>query len=278
MKTIKTLALTFLAIAIIASIWASSIFAVPKITLLIEKTALCQEEPATSTPQVEKPLTKDCVDSIAELGATGDLFGAINSLFTGLALFAVAVTLWIDSKARRQSLKPLVISVADKDFFIIDDPKISPESSLKLQITPFVSNIVNEAALNVSVFVTLEADKATHRIPETIYETPLVQGVNLPIEIEHVIKGDFLSKFLNCLTVSNGHVKIVLETKYENLENVRWKTEVRYILELHNSTDIAKLNAIREKAENTQTLWSNSAVALKSAVETGSWKRSLVKD
>ena len=278
MRTFKSILIIFFAVALIASVWVSSIFAVPKITLFVEKTLLCQKDSETSTQKIDKHLEKDCIRSVAELGATGDLFGAINSLFTGLALFAVAVTLWIDSKARRQSLKPLVISVADKDFFIIDDPKIFPDSSLKIQITPFISNIVNETALNVSLFIALEAEEMIYKFPEKIYETPLVHGVNLPIEIVHVISGDFLSKFLNCLTVSNGSVKIVLETKYENLENVRWSTEVRYILDLHNSNDIAKLNAIREKAHNTQALWSNSAVALKSAVVTGSWKRSLVKD
>lgn len=278
MKTIKLFSIVVCAILFVASIWVSSIFVVPKLTLFLGDTVLCESLSSESVQQENKQLQKKCVNSIAELGATGDLFGAINSLFTGLALFAVAVTLWIDSKARRQSLKPLVISVADKDFFVIDDPKIHPESSLRLHVTPIISNIVNEPALNVSVLVSLEAKKSIHKLSERFYETPLVHGTSLPIEMEELIKGDFLVAFLASLTESSGHIKIVLETKYENLEQVRWLTKVSYVLELHNPSDIAKLNAVRGKDATMQNLWGNSAVALKSAVETGSWKRYLVKD
>ncbi|GEM_PF-1884377 len=277
MKNFKNFLVALGCFFVITSVWISSILWVPKLTMYLERNVACAET-LKSAPEQTKDAGGEpaCIDSLSKVGATGDIFGAINSLFTGLALFAVAVTLWVDGKARRQALKPLVISVANKDFFIVDDPQIHPETSLKFTITPIVSNIVNEPAVNVSINITLIAKLSKYALATKFYETPLVEGTTLPIEIEEVIKGGFLFEFLGCLTESQGRIEIFIETKYENLEQIRWATEVRYYLELHNTSDTAKFNAVREKNPGTQGIWGNSAVALKSDVVTGSWKRRLV--
>lgn len=263
---------------IVASVWMSSIYWVPKLAIYLEENAVC-EKTATLNLDSEKS-TKgsiNCVESLSNFGVTGDLFGAVNSLFTGLALFAVAITLWFDGKARRVSLKPLVIAVADKDFLVIDKPQRNSTTSLRFKFEPEISNIVNEPALNVVIQMTLKTARLSYVVPQNALDIPLFSGSNRKIEIVIRIEdGDFLADFLSHLTTSGQNPSVLMEIAYENLESVKWITKVVYSFQLNFETDGAKLNAFRAKTEGFESTWDNAAVSIKSTVVTGSWKRELV--
>jgi hypothetical protein len=278
MKTLKIAIGFILSFFIVASIWGSSIYWLPKLAIYLQNQTVCTKT-ASQNIEASKSTTDSitCVDSLSNLGITGDLFGAVNSLFTGLALFAVAVTLWIDSKARRTSLKPLVIAVADKDFLVIDKPQISPNMSLRFKFEPEISNIVNEPALNVAFMITLKTNRLLQVVCQSSLDIPLVSGSNRRIElVSRIDECDFLTDFLSQLTANGLDPSVLIEITYENLESVKWVTKVVYSLQLNFETDGAKLNAFRAKAEGFESIWDNAAVSIKSTVVTGSWKRELV--
>ncbi|MDT7524073.1 hypothetical protein RAE21_16935 [Rhodoferax sp. TBRC 17198] len=278
MKSFKVALGFIISFFIVASIWASSVYWLPKLAIYLQKNTVCTE---TEKQKLEASISSTdpiaCVESLTNLGITGDLFGAVNSLFTGLALFAVAVTLWIDSKARRTSLKPLVIAVADKDFLVIDKPLIKPTASLRFKFEPEISNIVNEPALNVVLKITLRTSRLSQIVSQSALDIPLVSGSNRKIElVSRIDESDLLTDFLSQLTANGQNPSVLIEITYENLESIKWVTKVVYCLQLNFEADGNKLNAFRAKVDGFETIWDNTAaVSIKSSVETGSWRREL---
>ena len=95
---------------------------------------------------------------LSALGATGDIFGAMTSLFSGLALFAVAFTLWSDTNARREARKPLMLLSLDDDSVILRNPLLEPHLQLTLAVNANVVNKNGEAAFNIVLNCSISSD------------------------------------------------------------------------------------------------------------------------
>ena len=263
MRGIKKSASLGLTLIGACALWFSTIYWVPLLAKHILQNA----------PECSDRTSRACGDILSSLGATGDLFGAVTSLFSGLALFSVALTLWNDTKSRREARKPLVAAYLDADSIILDDAKIKPDREISIKVSTKIKNLTSDAAINVRVAVTLSYDHHNYSIEEHHLEAPLASGVSEEVRVQGEIKGDFLNAFLAALTTQEHHVRLNIRTTYQSLEKVDWTTAASYRLTCGQQSHVDRLNAVRNRAENFAALWSNgAAVALNLHIEKGSWE------
>lgn len=211
-----------------------------------------------------------CKDILSALGASGDVFGATTSLFSGLALFAVAYTLWTDANARRESRKPLVTSYLDDDSIIIKNPKITPE--IELSISSKIRNKNGEAALNVEIQCQIKAEDRLLTEFSCHLSQPLVSDGDEDIEKTISLKGNELTELLGRLTEDNKPVALIFKIEYNSLENVKWATQVIYDVTCKEGNRRKQLNSLRSVTDDFDSLWKNGAqVSLEAKVRGGSW-------
>lgn len=216
-----------------------------------------------------------CVRAISIYGSTGDIYGATSSLFSALALFAVAMTLWVDVQARRQLRKPLLVASMDNDSITLDRPAGQGEDPAVLFNASYkVSNQTEDAALNVSVASVLKVGgRVVLRLPEQSIDAPVVKLSITEVKTEHRLAGGELAGVLDALTRENGVVELEVAVNYVSLETVGWTTTVVYELRCNDDMSRRRLNAIRGERGAIDQLWAgNAAVPLVLAVRQGSWK------
>jgi hypothetical protein len=219
----------------------------------------------------------DCPGYMASLGLVGDMFGSVNALFSGLALGAIALTLWIESKSRREAKKPLVIGMLKSAGIAIARPEALADGNPKISVAiPLdVRNQSEDAGINVAVtakFV-LEHGQVTS---ETL-DWPIVKGGDEALLLSIELTGRALADFLVKLT-AREKVSLHVETKYQSLEGVAWRTSVTYECFCRESSkDIARLNSVRDPAAwRSPESWEESAVVgLEHRVKKGSWAHTL---
>ncbi|MGJ7536310.1 MULTISPECIES: hypothetical protein [unclassified Variovorax] len=263
MKFIKYWGIRVTALLCAIALWFSTAYWLPLLSSHI----------ASLSPECKFQGSSECEKFFSKLGTTGDLFGSVTSLFSGLALFAVAITLWADSRARREGLKPLVIAnIEEKVGFeraMLTEPK-----KIDFIAAINISNQTSDTALNVFVTGKLKCDDCTFDLPEIRLEAPLVQAISRKLEVRHALSGQELPKLLATLTEENKFILLTLITTYESLENVAWSTSVVYELRCLKQDDITRLNVFRagnQVAFDEQ--WSaKPLVLLESQVQKGSWK------
>jgi hypothetical protein len=213
-----------------------------------------------------------CKDTLSALGASGDVFGAITSLFSGLALFAVSYTLWSDANARRESRKPLVTNYLNDNSIIIRYPKLSPEPEFELYITSKVSNKNGEAALNVAIRCQIKSEDRLLADFQSHLSQPLVSEGTEDFEKTVPIKGKALTELLGRLTEDEKPITFIFRIGYNSLENVNWETNVIYDVTCKAGDRRKRLNSLRSSTDDFSSLWDNGAqVSLEAQVRVGSW-------
>lgn len=213
----------------------------------------------------------ECKELLSALGATGDIFGAVTSLFSGLALFAVAFTLWADTNAKREARKPLVIADITDSSVTLDAPSPKPNQELRLTIAPRIKNSSSEAALNVSVTCTICAEQIKQNIGVQQLRLPLSANSDDDVKFVFHLSDDLLQAALRSLTEDSKHVELFVRTQYDSIEGVPWSTSAIYELRCRPG-ERKKLNAIRSGTDDFVEHWkNNAAVALDSSVSAGSW-------
>lgn len=262
-KMIRHWAIRILTFFCAIALWFSTVYWLPLLSAHV----------ASLNPECKLQESSGCEKFFSRLGTTGDLFGSVTSLFSGLALFAVAVTLWADSRARREGLKPLVIANIEEEIgferaTLLELKKIDFIASIN------VSNQTTDAALNVFVSGKLECENCSFKLPELRLEAPLVQAINRKVEIRHALSGQELPKLLATLTEESKFILLTLITTYESLENISWSTSVIYELRCSKQDDITRLNAFRAGNQTSfDEHWNaKPLVLLESEVQKGSWK------
>ncbi len=213
-----------------------------------------------------------CKDILSALGASGDTFGAVTSLFSGLALFAVAYSIWSDANGRREARKPLVINYLDDSSIVIKNPRITPELQIELSVTSKVSNRNGEAALNVAVHCEISSGQRTLARFVKHLTQPLISDGSEVFEAAIAIKGPELALMLGRLTEDQQPVLATFKIEYNSLENVRWETTVAYELTSKAGDRRRRLNALRSGTDDFASLWENGVqVSLDTRVKEGSW-------
>jgi hypothetical protein len=250
-------------VAILA--WLSSVLWVPELAqLLLRYTGKCV------SLDISKP---ECGDVLSSLGATGDVFGAATSLFSGLALFAVAFTLWLEANSRRESRKPLVVTYLDSDSVVLDRAIHTPEPSLRLSVASKVANQTGEPALNVRVSMLLRSTGRTQQVPTRSLQLPLLSEGREESHSTVDLKGQVLQAMLASLTQDGEPISLDVTTTYDNLEGVRWTTSAVYLLQCKLGERRRRLNSFRSQTDDFAELWQNdAAVPLDVEVRADSWR------
>ncbi|MCD2517303.1 hypothetical protein LQ564_13395 [Massilia sp. G4R7] len=266
----------FLAIVVV---WFSAIFWVPKVSsLLITSAVECQVSLPDGRP------TPECVNVLGSYGATGDLFGAVTSLFSALGLFAVAFTVHVESKARKSELKPFVISNLGEDGITLQDPNLGTEQNIDV-LVPLVFKNVGEVAINVNISAELEYAGKKFQIDEVSLESPLVAEFDVHEIVRGTLKADAFKTVLGALedeaeTKTNGSnsapsaipVSLKINIFYESLSGVTWVTTVKYNITLTTPAHRDKLISLTKLTADRTTMWANKvSVPLTAKVAKGSW-------
>jgi hypothetical protein len=217
-----------------------------------------------------------CASFISTLGSTGDIFGAVTSLFSGLALFAVAITVWADSNSRRESRKPFMMTQLTSDSLMLFDPILIGEKSIKLIANLDVANQLNEAALNIKLRSYLTHNSRISNMPDSDLASPLMGNTSAQLQIEHTIAGADFERFLDELT-GGKPIFLVMNLEYESIEGVRWSTSVSYEVKCIATAQKNRLNAARGNNEDFLEHWANdAAVALSGSPQSGTWRHKKV--
>lgn len=245
--------------------WLSSVLWVPELAqVLLRYTGKC------ASLDISKP---ECGDVLSSLGATGDVFGAATSLFSGLALFAVAFTLWLEANSRRESRKPLVVTYLDSDSVLLDRAVLLPEPSLRLSISSKVANQTGEPALNVRVSMQLSLSGREQHVPTRSLQLPLLSEGREESQSTVDLKGHTLQAILASLTQDGEPVSLEVTTTYDSLEGIRWTTSAVYLLRCKLGERRRRLNSFRSQTEDFIDLWQNdAAVPLDVEVRADSWR------
>ena len=217
--------------------------------------------------------TKDgCEKFVAMLGQTGDTFGVASSLFSGLALFAVAVTLWTDHAARKKSRKPLVVCTVNKDNeILIDDPSHTRPREVRFSAHIDVE-AANDTALNTSVKARLTiGGRGSVELPASIVQVPLLPGKTQTVEfltrLDHAGIKEMIRQFEMGKTL-----RLELCARCESIEGVEWATHVTYELEIVKK-DLERLRLLDGDEEAAKSAWQNAAaISLKAKVVPDSWR------
>lgn len=227
----------------------------------------------TQIPECLADLTSDkCRNVIASLGQTGDTFGIVSSLFSGLALFAVALTLWSDVAARRRSRKPLIVCTINQDREVfLDEPSHSDPKEIRFSAYLDVM-AANDTALNAKVEAKLMiGTHHTVQLPSGHLQMPLLAGKPQTLS--------FLTRLNHSVIRSMAHqfdekkqVQLMLSATCESLEGQRWQTSVTYLLSTKKES-LDRLKLLDGDEVESKTAWENAAaIALFATVSPGSWK------
>lgn len=258
--------LVLLAIVIAIGLWLLTLVTTPLfLAFVVWQSDVCAASEA------------DCAGYLASLGLVGDMFGSVNALFSGLALGAIALTLWIESKSRREAKKPLVIGMLRNAGIAIARPEACANGSPKLAVAiPLdLRNQSEDAGINVAV--SAEFSVADGQVAGETLDWPIVKGGDQTISLNIELTGRALNDFLIKLTARDV-VFLHVETRYQSLEGVAWKTKVVYECFCRESSrDIARLNSVRDPASwASSESWEVAAVVgLDHRVSKGSWGHTL---
>lgn len=223
--------------------------------------------------ECDDKLDEACGVTFSQLGQTGDLFGAVSSLFSGLALFAVACTLWLDSSGRRHSRKPIVVcKVSDEKPIQFNDPSTSSPRAVRVSLDLLASSI-NDVAMNISIRASLKGKNwEKHFAPATV-PVPLVndgkEGLTMPLELR--LDAHDIRQIATTLKTEET-VSLHLRSSFQSLESVTWHTETEFDLRFR-PTDVDRMTSLNEDGDRCIAIWANQvAVQVDVTSKTGSWR------
>jgi len=209
------------------------------------------------------------VKGISKYGLFGEMFGAVSALYSGLALSAIAMTLYLEARSRKESRKPLVIGMIDQnDGIYIGKPTGERDTELPLKITVKLENQSIDAALNVNLeFKTPSGISISGGI-----DGPLIREASQEVVLSSSLVDRHWRGLLDSLT-SNTTVEGTLLTKYRSLEGLDWTTKVIYELSVRSGQPYVQLlNSVRNGEWRNDVPWDeNAIVPLSAKIKKGSW-------
>jgi hypothetical protein len=206
------------------------------------------------------------------------MFGAVNALFTGLALAGVALTLYSQAEQQRRQAKPFLIPRLDPEVdgwvTIMRPVKRGGVIELPIEIAVPLNNPSNEAALNVRVTVGIESCRVEATATALV---PVASGASQVVTVKAAVSGESADSLVGDLA-SNKAVIAQLRVSYTSLDGVAWQSAVNYNLclgELRASGDAALLRAAIDDSGQTEGAnpWAGSTkVQLQASPVDGSWR------
>ncbi len=221
---------------------------------------------------------QDCEQLMSQLGQGGDVFGSVTSLFSGLALFAVAFSLYADLSYRRKERKPLVACNIDGDNFLsFDKPTIDANPKSFYILGKVSVNSIAETAINASITPTLIIDHKRFPLQVLHIQVPLEANKSQTIELSDVLNRDAIDTLCanqQFLPVTHLEVK----TNCSNLDGEKFCSEVTYNVTLRFPDNRNRIMSMRHTGQGLDGAWDDrSAILLNCALVPGSWKFSSSK-
>ncbi len=216
--------------------------------------------------------TPECVELITRLGQSGDIFGAATSLFSGLALFAVAATIFADLMARRSAAKPLIVCTIDPTKEIaFDEPNSTKPRVVRLNINLKVE-AATETALNTCVSAVLNVEGETIDLEKKYVPVPLLPNRSADIQFLKRLDESGIRKIVRCVE-GRRHMLLHITTTCNSIENIQWRTTVCYMLKIDGSDGIEKIRQLMGSEEEMKTAWQGgAAVAVQAELQPDSWE------
>jgi hypothetical protein len=211
-----------------------------------------------------------CGNVLSQIGAVGDTFSPLSSVLTGLTLAAVALTLYVEGKARKEARKPLIVSEIGEDTGIsFDEPNFNDPCSVRVTIELSIV-AMNDVAMNVCVSPTLQSGKWMRKFDDLIVSKPMgPDGKAVQREFRIRLQESDISKLLG-----DQKSELLVQASFNSIEGVLWSTEVRYRLSFRDA-DRKRLAAIKQEETADRALWDNAAAATaEHELVAGSWKHS----
>lgn len=207
----------------VLGLWVASIFVVPWAAKKLHGAAECSV--------VQQSLDDDCEQQLrSTFGTFGDSFGAINSLFTGLALAGVVLTLFFQSEGARRVVKPFVIPKlrrddADARISIRAPHRTSASVSLPIRVAVPLHNTGSFPSLNVSAEFAVEG---VTKSVTAVTDVPLAAGDSSPCVLDFEVSGEEAKRFVDA--VCSAGAKAHLQVRFDSVEGLRWKSQASYLL------------------------------------------------
>jgi hypothetical protein len=212
----------------------------------------------------------ECLSAYAKIGQSGDAFGVASSLFSGLALFAVAATLWVEYAARRSSRKPLLVCTIEQAKEIsFDEPSHTQPRSVRFQASINVK-AANDTAMNIVVKAKVEAGKFDIDLGSKYVQVPLLDGQSNTLEFCERI-GEKKIKALVDEIARSTDIKLFVDARCNSLEGVIWETSVSYSLNFTNGDDDLMRKLLHDETALLLAWQGGAAVSMKYQIEDDSW-------
>lgn len=227
------------------------------------------DSPASSASQAEYP----CDSMISRRGQSGDIYGSVGSLFTGLALFGVAYTLLTDLSYRRRERKPIIVcAFEDKEEVFLKNS--APNDKLKTAAIAgkLVVRALNNAALNIKIDARLLVGENWFNLSSLDIDMPMRDGDDVKVDISHVLNEHVMLAFVHAFP---NVPKFIFEfrAKYQNLESAQFETSVRYRLSLRYANQASKILWFGADDPNNAEAWIDpTPVTLAPSLEPGTWR------
>lgn len=231
----------------------------------------CQVNPQ-DTAEVAKEKSEDCSSFFAKQGQSGDLFGTVTSLFSGLALFGVAFTLYADLAYRRKERKPLLAcSPSESHALSFAKPTDAEPKSFYLVGKMNLSSIC-ETALNSRINPEISINNQWFKLREIDVGIPIQAGKELQFDLSDLLPKEAIEMLCkDSREIPEMRLKIVCICT--NLDGEKFSSEVIYKINLQFEDYVPKIMSMRHAGQKFDGKWDDRAgLLLKWNLEPGSWK------
>lgn len=182
----------------------------------------------------------DVGQSATELGVVGDMFGAANALFSGMAFVGLIVVLVYEMRERerdlsdrRESRRPVLgVSFEDGDSTsavtqaTITRAKADGDHGvdLRVELTVVIESL-GDVALSPSLKLRLSAPGEKDWTGEEVIGLPIVRAGQRPVNVVVLLHGKRGKVFLEAMRSSPG-VRVHISVSYRSVSEVEWQTSV----------------------------------------------------
>lgn len=216
--------------------------------------------------------SEECLKFLAKQGQSGDLFGTATSLFSGLALFGVAFTLYADLAYRRKERKPLLAcSPSEAQALSFSKPTDAEPKSFYLVGIMKLSSIC-ETALNSSINPEISIDNQWFRLRKIAVGMPIQAGKELQVDLSDMLPKEAIDALCkNSRELPDMNLRLVC--KCTNLDGEEFSSEVIYKINLQFEDNTPKIMSMRHTGPRFDGSWDDRAgLLLKWDLLPGSWK------
>ncbi|WP_445442337.1 hypothetical protein [Clavibacter sp. km1a] len=228
----------------------------------------------------------------SKYGQVGDMFGAGSSLFSAIAVAAVAVVLVFDVNERRRDLehreqmadndrlglRPYVVGyLADRDGRIDQSQWIAGQLHVTLVFKITLRNQTADPALNVTL--SMRAEEAGDASAVVAVPLPLSEGNLETAELSLSLRGSEASSALR--DIANRSYSVAILINYTSLNGTSWYSRVKYEFGVGNASVAAIIPNLQDE-QSGESIVSEGGFGggvvypLKAVASPGSWEQANV--